>query len=139
MSIKRYRQIARCRAAAGAVLLIIPLLAACGPTAPPTPTIPPTATGPASAPNVSYDFRGGAQGWQAGFADYPPGEETGYQLESGIRELPQPVTARPWGRPADQPGAERGNAVTATQALRGGSTNRATSFRRSAMWNGFAT
>jgi hypothetical protein len=37
---------------------------------------------------VSYDFRNGAQGWEAGFADYPPGAEQSYQLESGIRDLP---------------------------------------------------
>ena len=39
--------------------------------------------------NVNTSFRGGdAQGWQAGFADYPVGEEEFYELESGIRDLP---------------------------------------------------
>jgi hypothetical protein len=39
--------------------------------------------------NVNTSFGGGnAQGWQAGFADYPVGEEEFYELESGIRDLP---------------------------------------------------
>jgi len=41
--------------------------------------------------NVSYDFRDGAQDWVAGFADYPPGEETFYELDSGIRDLPADI------------------------------------------------
>jgi hypothetical protein len=43
-----------------------------------------------SAPSgkVAFDFRDGAQGWQAGFADYPPGQEQFFQLQAGIRELP---------------------------------------------------
>ncbi|HEX6718754.1 MAG TPA: hypothetical protein VF088_16735 [Pyrinomonadaceae bacterium] len=38
---------------------------------------------------VSYDFRNGAQGWQAGFADYPPFTDNGfYELKAEIRSLP---------------------------------------------------
>ncbi len=38
----------------------------------------------------SFDFRLGAQGWTAGFADYPVGitPDAGYELDSGIRPLP---------------------------------------------------
>ncbi len=38
----------------------------------------------------SFDFRNGALGWQAGFADYPPESDKGgfYQLKSEIRSLP---------------------------------------------------
>ncbi|MFW6056340.1 MAG: hypothetical protein ACOC9B_03430 [Chloroflexota bacterium] len=35
---------------------------------------------------VTYDFRDGAQGWEAGFAEY--GEGMDMQLESGLRQLP---------------------------------------------------
>jgi hypothetical protein len=39
--------------------------------------------------SVSYDFRNGAQGWQAGFADYPPYTDNGfYELKAEIRSLP---------------------------------------------------
>ena len=39
--------------------------------------------------SVSYDFRNGAQGWQAGFADYPPFTDNGfYELKAEIRSLP---------------------------------------------------
>lgn len=38
---------------------------------------------------VTYDFRNGAQGWQAGFADYPPATDDGfYGLKAEIRSLP---------------------------------------------------
>jgi len=38
---------------------------------------------------VSYDFRNGSQGWQAGFADYPPATDNGfYDLKAEIRSLP---------------------------------------------------
>lgn len=38
---------------------------------------------------VSYDFRNGAQGWQSGFADYPPATDTGiYELKAEIQALP---------------------------------------------------
>jgi hypothetical protein len=49
--------------------------------------------GPAApaAPKVSYDFRNGAQGWEAGFADYPPRDEAIYELQSGVRDLPREV------------------------------------------------
>src|SRR6267378_966403 len=40
--------------------------------------------------SISFDFRNGALGWQAGFADYPPaGDKDGfYELKAGIRSLP---------------------------------------------------
>lgn len=37
----------------------------------------------------NYDFNAGAQGWTAGFSDYPPDNASSYQLESGIKALPQ--------------------------------------------------
>ncbi|HEV8587580.1 MAG TPA: hypothetical protein VGQ72_01795 [Pyrinomonadaceae bacterium] len=37
----------------------------------------------------SFDFRNGALGWQAGFADYPPATDNGsYELSAEIRSLP---------------------------------------------------
>jgi hypothetical protein len=36
----------------------------------------------------AFDFRGGARGWRAGFADYPAGEEAFYELQAGIHPLP---------------------------------------------------
>lgn len=40
--------------------------------------------------SVSFDFRNGAQGWQAGFADYPPTTDKNgfYELLAGLRALP---------------------------------------------------
>ncbi|MEM1125781.1 MAG: hypothetical protein AAGI71_03950 [Bacteroidota bacterium] len=35
-----------------------------------------------------FDFREGTNGWTAGFADYPPGEEDFYELEAGLAMLP---------------------------------------------------
>lgn len=35
------------------------------------------------------DFNQGATGWKAGFADYPAGEETFYELSSGLETLPE--------------------------------------------------
>lgn len=35
-----------------------------------------------------FDFADGAAGWTAGFADYPAGEDEFYELEAGIRPLP---------------------------------------------------
>ncbi len=39
-----------------------------------------------------YTFRNGAQGWQAGFSDYPVGQESFYNLGSRIAELPDGVS-----------------------------------------------
>lgn len=38
-----------------------------------------------------FDFNEGAQGWVAGFADYPVGEEVFYELESDWGQLPAPL------------------------------------------------
>src|SRR5262245_15298043 len=48
-----------------------------------------TAT-PTAATSVvfSFDFRNGAQGWVAGFADYPPANEESFEFDQGIRTLP---------------------------------------------------
>src|ERR1044071_2794704 len=45
---------------------------------------------PAAQPiSKSFDFRNGAQGWQAGFSDYAPATDTGfYELLSEMRSLP---------------------------------------------------
>lgn len=37
---------------------------------------------------LSINFDEGAAGWQASFADYPAGEETFYELSSGLETLP---------------------------------------------------
>lgn len=43
------------------------------------------------APTLTTDFENGAGGWVAGFADYPVGDDGRFELESGIRNLPQPL------------------------------------------------
>jgi hypothetical protein len=40
---------------------------------------------------VSFDFRDGGQGWEAGFSDYYVGQESEMNLEAGIRDLPEEV------------------------------------------------
>lgn len=37
---------------------------------------------------LHINFNDGASGWQAGFADYPAGQETFYELSSGLETLP---------------------------------------------------
>lgn len=39
----------------------------------------------------TFDFNEGLQGWRAGFADYPYGEEDFYELDFGHRNLPGPL------------------------------------------------
>jgi hypothetical protein len=41
--------------------------------------------------NFTFDFQNGDQGFQAGFADYPTGEEAFYELKSGVQQLPPEV------------------------------------------------
>lgn len=43
--------------------------------------------------SLNYDFRNGAQGWQADFADYPPSTDKDgfYQLRAEIRNLPPEI------------------------------------------------
>jgi hypothetical protein len=41
-----------------------------------------------SSVHLEFDFRHGAQGWEAGFAEYAPETEDMIQLEVGIRSLP---------------------------------------------------
>lgn len=38
-----------------------------------------------------FDFAAGANGWQAGFADYPVGSEAFYELSAGVETLPPPL------------------------------------------------
>jgi hypothetical protein len=45
----------------------------------------------ASALNFTFNFQNGAEGFQAGFADYPAGEEAFYELKSGVQQLPAEV------------------------------------------------
>ena len=49
-----------------------------------------TPAGP-SAAAFEFDFAQSDFGWVAGFADYPPGDEAFYELESGHRLLPAPL------------------------------------------------
>jgi hypothetical protein len=51
-------------------------------------------TGETQRPGLDFDFSNGAQGWTAGFADYPPGNESFYELASGYRGLPAPLNTR---------------------------------------------
>lgn len=44
---------------------------------------------------IEYNFQSGAQGWTAGFADYPPNVGTGYELDAGIRFMPRKLTRVP--------------------------------------------
>ncbi len=45
-----------------------------------------------SAPQTfAFSFDGGAQGWTARFADYPPGAETFYELDAGWQPLTAPL------------------------------------------------
>jgi hypothetical protein len=46
---------------------------------------------PATPQVVQVDFSAGAQNWVAGFADYPAGQETFFQLASGVQPLPTPL------------------------------------------------
>jgi hypothetical protein len=48
------------------------------------------AQGASSPISLSFDFRNGALGWEAGFADYPPATDKNgfYELKSEIRNLP---------------------------------------------------
>ncbi len=39
------------------------------------------------------DFDDGATGWMPGFADYPAGEETFYELSSGVEKLPTSLSS----------------------------------------------
>ena len=48
---------------------------------------------PADAPTFTFDFNRGAQGFIAGFADYPPAHAESYELTSGYRVLPIPIGA----------------------------------------------
>lgn len=45
----------------------------------------------ASALNFTFNFQNGAEGFQAGFADYPAGEEAFYELKSGVQQLPAEI------------------------------------------------
>ncbi len=38
---------------------------------------------------LTWDFSEGSNNWQGDFADYPPGEEEFYELDSGLRPLPE--------------------------------------------------
>jgi len=54
-------------------------------TATPTATITPDVNAPVV---VSYDFRNGSSGWQAGFADYPAIDEEAFELVAEIAPIP---------------------------------------------------
>ncbi len=42
---------------------------------------------------IRIDFRQGSQGWTAGFADYPLGQDEFYELEADYRPLEEPLDA----------------------------------------------
>lgn len=46
---------------------------------------------PSRQVDFAFDFAAGPQGWTAGFADYPAGQEAFYDLESDYRTLPAPL------------------------------------------------
>lgn len=47
----------------------------------------------AKSKTLTFDFNQGAQGWTAAFADYPPGQEGFFELQSGIRPLPPEISS----------------------------------------------
>lgn len=51
-------------------------------------------TGVAPTRTLEFDFATDVQGWVAGFADYPSGSESFYELASGFRNLPAPLDGR---------------------------------------------
>lgn len=70
------------------ILLILPLvglLAACGGDDLPEPD--------RNTKMLYIDFNDGATGWKSGFADYPEGQETFYELSSGLETLPTSLGA----------------------------------------------
>lgn len=48
-------------------------------------------TSPGGTLDVAFDFADGRQGWTAGFADYPAGQEDFYDLQSAYAPLPAPL------------------------------------------------
>jgi hypothetical protein len=67
------------------------LLTACATPATPRPVPAAHSSGHAK---ITYDFRGGVQGWASGFSDYPEGGEQSFGLESGSRDLPAGIQPR---------------------------------------------
>src|SRR5215207_90535 len=54
--------------------------------------------GAASPVLVSFEFRTGSLGWQAGFADYPPSNDNGfYELRAEMRNLPPEISTNGTG------------------------------------------
>lgn len=51
-------------------------------------TVTPTGVSQTGSVRVAYDFRNEAQGWEAGFADYPSQEEAMFGVEASFRGLP---------------------------------------------------
>ena len=45
-------------------------------------------------PCFDFDFCDGSQGWVAQFSDYPAGDEALFELASGYRRLPPPLSSR---------------------------------------------
>ncbi|HXG84811.1 MAG TPA: hypothetical protein VNI84_12380 [Pyrinomonadaceae bacterium] len=55
-----------------------------------------TQTAAAQTIELNYNFRAGALGWTAGFADYPPATDNGfYELNAGLRFMPRKLTHVP--------------------------------------------
>ena len=50
--------------------------------------------GPTDALTFAFDFRGGPQGFVAGFADYPPADADLYELTADYRALPPPLASQ---------------------------------------------
>jgi hypothetical protein len=65
----------------------------------PTFSFPTLAQGTPPPVSISFDFRNGALGWEAGFADYPPATDTGgsYQLVAELRSLPPELSVNGTG------------------------------------------
>ena len=47
--------------------------------------------------NYHFDFQNGTEGWVGGFADYPVGEESSYELMFARRSLPVPLDTTQYG------------------------------------------
>lgn len=68
------------------VVLLLSIVA-CTQQIEPTPTTTPS-TKPIEKVNKTFDFEDGEQGFTAGFADHPQGEEEFYELDSNLSDIP---------------------------------------------------
>lgn len=78
---RTFRRAVRRLTAAATTTALVSVLAACGDSAGVTD----------DSYDISFDFSNGYQGWVAGFADYPVGKETEWEIGSVLAPLPAPL------------------------------------------------